>query len=414
MQVLSALNLTQQELQNAKIQNLASDPGTPVAGQIYFNTTSLTLKFYTGSVWITLGRLDQISAPTASVSMNSQLLTNLATPVNNSDAATKAYVDGIAQGIDAKASVRAATTANITLSAPQTVDGVSVIAGDRVLVKDQSTASQNGIYVVAAGAWTRAEDMDAWTEVPGAFAFVEEGTTWADSGWICSANAGGTLNTTNITWVQFSQAGVILAGTGLTKSGVTISMADMAATSVKGRSAGSTGAPADIAASADNQVLRRSGGTLAFGTIDTAAIGSGTLAAARMPALTGDVTTTAGAVATTIANNAVTNAKAADMATSTIKGRVTAGTGDPEDLTAAQARTVLGIAGQYAADVGNGSLTDITVNHALNTRDVVVSVHRNSSPWDTILCDVERTDANNVTLRFAVAPTAAQYRVVVK
>jgi hypothetical protein len=133
-----------------------------------------------------------------------------------------------------------------------------------------------------------------------------------------------------------------------------------------------------------------------------------------MPAHTGDVTSSAGSVALTIAADAVTNAKLANMAQNTIKGRVTASTGDPEDLTAAQVRTILGIAGQFSADVGNGTLTDITVNHNLGTRDVTVEVYRNSTPWDTVMCDVERTDTNNVLLRFAVAPTAAQYRVVIK
>lgn len=150
---------------------------------------------------------------------------------NSTKAASTAFVQGeittalnnAIQGLDAKVSVRAASTGNLTLSGAQTVDTVALIAGDRVLVKDQSTASANGIYVVAAGAWTRATDMNAWTKVPNAFVFVEEGSQ-ADSGWVCSSNAGGTLNTTSITWVQFSQAGVILAGTGLTKSGNTISI----------------------------------------------------------------------------------------------------------------------------------------------------------------------------------------------
>lgn len=143
-------------------------------------------------------------------------------PVANLGAATKQYVDSVAQGLDVKQSVKVATTANITLSGTQTIDGISVVAGDRVLVKDQSTASANGIYIVAAGAWTRATDMDAWAEVPGAFTFVEQGTVNADSGWVCTADQGGTLGTTGITFAQFSGAGQITAGAGLTKSGNTI------------------------------------------------------------------------------------------------------------------------------------------------------------------------------------------------
>ena len=149
-------------------------------------------------------------------------ITLAADPTQAMHAATKQYVDATAQGLDVKQSVKAATTANITLSGAQTIDAVSVVAGDRVLVKDQTAASGNGIYVVAAGAWTRATDMDAWTEVPGAFTFVEQGTVNADSGWVCTADQGGTLGSTAITFAQFSGAGQITAGAGLTKTGNTL------------------------------------------------------------------------------------------------------------------------------------------------------------------------------------------------
>ena len=169
-------------------------------------------------------RLDQMTAPTTSVAMNSQRLVSLADPVSAQDAATKNYVDNTAQGLDAKASVIAATTANITLSGAQTVDGISVVSGDRVLVKNQSTASQNGIYVVSSGAWTRATDVDTWTELRSAFVFVEQGSTNSDTGWVCTADAGGTIDTTSVSWVQFSGAGTYLAGTGLSLSGNTFNV----------------------------------------------------------------------------------------------------------------------------------------------------------------------------------------------
>ncbi|MGI2326186.1 MULTISPECIES: hypothetical protein, partial [unclassified Methylococcus] len=150
-------------------------------------------------------RLDQMAAPTAAVSMNSQRITNLADPTGAQDAATKAYVDSVASGLDWKQSVRAATTANITLSGTQTVDGVALVAGDRVLVKNQTTASQNGVYVVAAGAWGRATDFDSNAEVTaGACMFVSEGTVNGDQTWVLTTNDAIALGTTSLTFAQMS------------------------------------------------------------------------------------------------------------------------------------------------------------------------------------------------------------------
>ncbi len=170
-------------------------------------------------------RLDQMAAPTSAVSMNSQKLTNVATPTDANDAANKAYVDAARSGLDVKQSVRAATTANITLSGEQTIDGVSVAAGDRVLVKNQDTGSENGIYVCAAGSWSRATDADVDAEVtPGLFTFVEEGTVAADSGWALATNGAITVGTTSLAFSQFSGAGQVTAGDGLTKSGSTLNV----------------------------------------------------------------------------------------------------------------------------------------------------------------------------------------------
>lgn len=146
------------------------------------------------------------------------------------DAYTKTEVDTLVQGLDVKASVRAATTVNITLSGTQTIDSVALSVGDRVLVKDQSTASQNGVYIVAAGAWTRATDFNAWAEVPGSFFFVEEGTANGDCGFVCTGNAGGTLDSTAIAFSQFSGAGQVAPGTGLAKNGNTLSLANTTVT----------------------------------------------------------------------------------------------------------------------------------------------------------------------------------------
>ena len=205
-------------------------------------------------------RVDQLATPTASVSFGSQNITNLADPVNAQDAATKNYVDATAQGLDVKGSVKAATTANITLSGAQTIDGIALVAGDRCLVKNQTTTSQNGIYVVAASTWSRATDMDVWTEVPGAFTFVEQGSTLADTGWVCTSDQGGTIGTTAVTFTQFSGAGTYTAGNGLSLSGGSFSV-----TGTTNRISVS-GAGVDISSSYVGQATITTLGTITTGT----------------------------------------------------------------------------------------------------------------------------------------------------
>ena len=207
---LTNIDLNSNELQNAKIHVLASDPGSPVEGQLWYNSTTKLLKFRTNSATITLGRLDQISAPTASVDLNSQKLTSVADGTNPGDAVNKGQLDAAQAGLDVKQSVRVATTAAGTLASSfengDTVDGVTLATGDRILIKNQSTGSENGIYVVAAsGAPARAADADTSSEVnAGMFVFVEEGTSNADTGWVLTTNNPITLGTTALAFTKFS------------------------------------------------------------------------------------------------------------------------------------------------------------------------------------------------------------------
>lgn len=269
-EVHTSMKFIGSELQNPVIHNLASAPGSPAAGQMYYDTGGGILYYRNGSTWVALGSVDQetvedyvggmvtgntetgiavtytdngaspgkldfvvstlnnLPAPTGSLSMNSQKITNLLDPTSAQDAATKAYVDATAVGLDVKSSVRVATTAAGTLATAyengDTVDGVVLVTGDRILIKDQSTASENGIYTVnASGAPTRATDADVSAEVTaGLFVFVEEGTANADSGWVLTTNNPITLGSTSLAFAQFSGAGQITAGAGLTKTGNTL------------------------------------------------------------------------------------------------------------------------------------------------------------------------------------------------
>jgi hypothetical protein len=369
---LTAIDLTKLELQNAAIHNLAAAPSSPVKGQMYYDTVGNILYWWNGTTWVsaaggtsmTFGSVTQeqtfgavksdgvavtaaradhthgnpthvdadhaaihlnaLAAATGSYSMGNNKITALADPTVSTDAANKNYVDNVLLGLAWKEPVRVASTigSNLALTGLYAIDGVTVTAGDRVLAKSQSTTpSENGIWVAAVGAWTRATDADGPGDLDAAAVFVMEGTSQADTAWVVTTNPPITVGTTQTVWVQFS--------------------------------------------------------------------------------------------ASAIANNSVDNTKLADMPTLTIKGNDTGATADPKDLTVAQFAAMFALTLGRMFTVACAAATSTTVNHNLNTRNVLVEVWRTTAPFDSVECDVERTTTGAVTVRFATAPAAGDYQIVV-
>lgn len=255
--VLSSLDLTKNQIQNPKFHVLASDPGGLGGGDeglFWYNSTSKKFMYWNGTTAIDVtarvnhtgaqtastisdfntavqaNRLDQLAAPTTAVSMGSQIITNVATPVSNSDAATKSYVDAAIAGLAWKDTVRVATTAAGTLATSfangQTVDGVVLATGNRLLLKNQAAGAENGIYTVnATGAPTRSTDADTAAEVQGAAVFVESGTVNGGTAWVMNTSGAITLGTTALSFVQFGSGGgggFSVAGNGLTSTGAQV------------------------------------------------------------------------------------------------------------------------------------------------------------------------------------------------
>lgn len=298
----------------------------------------------------------------AALDAGNQRITDLAEPTQASDAATKGYVDAVAEGLHVHASVVAATTGNIDLGGSVlAVDGVTLTTGDRVLVKSQTNSEENGIYVFGGTTLSRAADYDAAGEIQaGDFVFVSGGTTYNNTGWV-QENAVSTLDTDPIVWSQFSGAGVFTAGDGLELDGTEFNVVGTAdRISVTANSV-------DIASTYAGQNTITTLGTVTTGTweADTLAIEYG-------------------------------------------------GTGA---TTAAAARVNLGATTKYA--VSNPELTAVsgsvswTVTHNFATRDVKVEVY-DLSTNETVEVDVVRTSTNVVTLSWNSDTVAADsYRVVV-
>jgi hypothetical protein len=318
---------------------------TAAAGTLSGNTLAAGV---TASSLTSLGTIASLTATAGTIAT---------TPSGSTDIANKLYVDTVAQGLDAKASCVAATTADITLSGAQTIDGVSVVAGNRVLVKNQSLSQNNGIYLCASGSWTRTTDANTWDALTSAFTFIEQGTTNADCGFVCTANAGGTLGTTALPWSQFSGAGTFTAGTGLTLTGSVFSLTSPVAVANGGT--GLTSLGSGVATFLGTP----SSANLAAAVTDET--GSGALVFASSPTL---VTPTLGA-ATATSLNGVTLTGTSTPALSVTGTASVSGTntGDQTTITGnAGSATILQTARNINGVSFNGS-ADITVTAAAGT-----------------------------------------------
>jgi hypothetical protein len=472
---LVSIDLTKNELQNAVIQNLATAPATPSAGQIYYNTVDNQLYIYNGTRWEVAGNAVQSGllasrpaantvdagtifyatdtflfyysdgstwtqtnafgsvtaqtsygassgngsatsyarsdhthgtpalgtatpnaisgaagsagsatapskedhthafTPSQDLNMQGYKLGNLATPTVSTDAATKQYVDDVAQGLNIHAASFAATTANLNATysngtsgvgatltnagtqAAFSTDGTTPAQNARILVKDQTNTANNGIYTlttVGSGStnWvlTRATDFDSATEIAGGdFTFVDNGTLYANTGWV-NVDEVTTVGTDPIVFQQFSGAGTYTASNGVLLTGSNFTFAPR---SGYGLQTGASGAEIKLAT------------TSGLNLTTDLAVGAG------------------------LGISVLTNTVAIDTAV---------------------------VVRKYGADVGDGAATSYTITHNLGTRDVQVTVYDNSGSYAEVICDVNHATTNTITLLFSVAPTSNQYRVVVQ
>jgi hypothetical protein len=299
-----------------------------------------------------------------------------ATPVGSTDIANKQYVDYVAAGLSWKQPVAVATLANITLSGLQTIDGYTTLAGDRVLVKDQGTAANNGIYIASATAWSRASDADTWNEYVSAITFVNYGTQ-KGSAWYCSAQPGGTLGVTAIIFSNFSVAGQYFAGTGLTLAAYTFSITN---TGVTANTYGSASAVPIIAVNAQGQITSATTTTIAIANTQVSGLGTMSTQAASAVAITGgsiDGTTVGATTASTVRGSTIT-------ATTQFTGAGTGLTGTATSLSiGGTAALATNIAGGAAGSVPYQSGANTTVFLAAATNGQVLTLAAGVPTWAT-------------------------------
>lgn len=351
------------------------------------------------------------------IDLQGQKAINVGDPTAGTDGANKQYVDALVRGLSWKQSVVAASTANVTVSsAPATLDGVTLTANDRILLKNQSTGAENGIYVYAStgAALTRATDADTAAKLLGATVTVTKGSTLADKVYRLVTDDV-TLGTTALVFTEVggssasytagdglgeSPAGQfnVTTGTGLEVSSDAVRISTAAAgagLTGGGGSALAVGAGTGITVNADDIALA------------STVAGAGLTHSAGVINVVGDASINVAADQIGLASGVA----GAGLTLST--GVLAVGQGSGISVAADAVAVDSTVARVYAANIGDGSTTNIVVTHNLGTRDIVVSVRAASGSYEQVLVDNEATSTTTCTLKFAVAPTTNQYRVTV-
>jgi hypothetical protein len=302
-------------------------------------------------------------------------------PVSGNDVVNKTYLDYFATGISWKQPVLCGTTTNITLSGLQAIDGVTVAAGDRVLVKSQSTTSQNGIYLASATAWSRSPDADTWNELISAICFVESGSTLAGTAWYCTAQPGGTLGTTAVTWSNFSVASSYSAGTGLTLAGSVFSITN---TGVSAAAYGSASKTLTATVNAQGQLTVLAATDIAIANTQVSGLGTMSTQAASSVAITGGTingTTIGGTTAGAITGTTITANTQFTGAGTGLTGTATSLSIGGNAATATSATTATNIAGGAAGSLPYQTSSGTTTLLAAGTDGYVLKLAAGVPTW---------------------------------
>jgi hypothetical protein len=304
-----------------------------------------------------------------------------AVPVSGNDVVNKTYLEFFAAGISWKQPVLCGTTANITLSGLQTIDGVTVVAGSRVLVKNQTTTSQNGIYLASATAWSRAPDADTWDELVSALVFVESGSTLAGSAWYCTIQRGGTLGTTAITWSNFSVSATYSAGTGLTLSSYQFSITN---TGVTAAAYGSASKTLTATVNAQGQLTVLAATDIAIANTQVSGLGTMSTQAASSVAITGGTingTAIGGTTAAAVTGTTITANTQFTGAGTGLTGTATSLSIGGNAATATNATTATNLAGGATGSVPYQTSSGATTFLAAGTDGFVLKLNAGVPTW---------------------------------